>query len=223
MRADPKPPNRPLVVLGGWRTPITSAWLVGRRLRHLTGLPRHSLLAVDFLTCGSFEAAIARTLTRVERRWPSDDPHQTVAVDVIGISMGGLVARAAASTPPDGVRRRLRVVRLFTLATPHRGARLARHLAPDAAARDMRPGSVFLARLDSALSTAEYQLICYARLRDRWVGEENTAPAGMWPIWTDPPGLLSHQTITLDRLILTDVARRLRGEPPLGHPSPIPL
>jgi hypothetical protein len=142
-------------------------------------------------------------------------------VDVVGVSMGGLVARAAAS---DWVARRsaagsrrVRIARLFTLATPHKGATLANRICPDGTARDMRPGCDFLSRLNA--EPPEHELICYARLRDWWVGATNTAPPGREPMWVDAPALLSHQLVTHDPVIRTDVARRLRGEEPLGRPS----
>jgi hypothetical protein len=65
--------------------------------------------------------------------------------------------------------------------------------------------------------------VCYTRLRDSWVGARNTAPPRRDPIWTPGPLLLAHQTITLDPLIRTDIARRLRNEPPLAvRASPPP-
>jgi hypothetical protein len=137
--------------------------------------------------------------------------------------MGGLVARAAAIADPGGRRARLRIRRLFTLGTPHRGARITPYLAPDPASRQMRPGSAFLGALDDAMARADYELICYARLGDSWVGARNTAPPGHETHWKRGLVLMSHQTISHDALITTDIARRLRGEPPLAvRPSPPP-
>ena len=72
---------------------------------------------------------------------------------MLGLSMGGLVARHAALPREDG--RRLNVARLFTIATPHRGARLADFrlsLLPvwDQKVLSMTTASPFLARLDAA-------------------------------------------------------------------------
>src|SRR5262249_49610350 len=126
----------------------------------------------------------------------------------------GLIARAAAAA--GNGHRAVRIARLFTLATPHRGAKITRWLRPDPLTAAMRPGSAFLSRLDEALTNAEYELVCYTRLGDSWVGATRSAPHGRDPFWTPGPPLLSHQTITLDRLIRTDIARRLRGEEPLA-------
>lgn len=63
-------------------------------------------------------------------------------VVLVGHSMGGLVARAYMAR--HGKRR---VARLVTLGTPHHGSLLA-HLGVGANAREMRPGSAFLERLE---------------------------------------------------------------------------
>lgn len=220
MLANPVGLTRPLIVLSGWRAPVWPARLLARQLGRLAGSPDR-VGALSFATCLSFDAAIARVAPAVDRLWPSGDPKQTVEVDAVGISMGGLIARAAA-IPTTG-RQRLRIARLFTLGTPHRGARIAPFVPLDGLARDMRPGCDFLRRLDEALADASYELICYARTHDSWVGARNTAPPGREPFWTPGPLLLSHQTISADRLIRTDIARRLRSEPPLAaRPSTPP-
>jgi hypothetical protein len=133
--------------------------------------------------------------------------------------MGGLIARAAAI--PAAGRKRVRIARLFTLGTPHRGARLAPYIPLDPLVRNMRPGSDLLKRLDG--HRPDYELRCYARLRDSWVGARNAAPAGTQPLWKPGPLIMSHQTISTDSLIRADIARCLRNEAPFavqGSPSP---
>lgn len=226
MAAAPRPLERPVVVLGGWRSPAWQAGGMARRIVGVTSGDPADVLAISYVRTGRIDEAARLVCETVAARWPSPDPERTTEVDVIGVSMGGLVARAAAAgmtgdAPPAPPR--LRIRRLFTLGTPHRGARLAALVAPDAAARDMRPGSSYLAALDEAATTAEYELIPYARTRDGWVGATRTAPPGEHPIWTPGPIWLSHMTITWDERILVDMARRLRSEPPLalrGSPPP---
>lgn len=218
MREKPTGLVRPLVLFSGWRAPRWPVALLGARLRALTGAGEERTLAVNFAMCWRFETAIARAIAAVEGRWPCADPERTIEVDVIGVSMGGIVARAAAGIMArPGARKRLRIARLFTLATPHRGAPIAKRLCPDATARDMRPGCDFLRRLSAA--PMSHELVCYARLGDWWVGASNAAPEGRDPIWLDAWAALSHLTITTDRLIRTDIARRLRGEEPIGRAS----
>jgi pimeloyl-ACP methyl ester carboxylesterase len=203
---------RPIITLSGWRALRFPAQLLASRLRRLVG--NAETLAVSFTLVGSIEAAAAKVVERVSRRFPGGNGGETVEVDVVGTSMGGLVARLAAI--PEGGRPRLRIARLFTLGTPHRGAAIAQRIAVDESSRSMRSGSELLRRLDAALPGAGFELICYARLRDRWVDARNTAPVGREPFWVPGPLLLSHHTITNDRLIVCDIARRIRGEAPFA-------
>jgi hypothetical protein len=136
--------------------------------------------------------------------------------------MGGIVSRHAARPREDG--RRLRVRRLFTIASPHRGARMATLPTLDRRQIDMRPGSPFLAELDGALEQADYELVTYARLGDAVVGAANSAPHGRDPWWVDCPPLgFAHLGAGHDHRILADIARRLRGEEPLVREPPVPV
>lgn len=176
----------------------------------------------------NFTKIAARLVGLVEARWPSHEQGWTREVDVVGVSMGGLVARAGAAGVgagggPSAGGRRLRIGRLFTLGTPHCGARLAELARPDAAARDMRAGSAFLSRLDEARGASErgalYEMVCYTRLRDSWVGAGRTAPPGLDVHWVSGWRVLSHVTVSMDPRIVVDIARRLRGEDPLARPD----
>lgn len=217
MESSPVVVARPVIVLGGWRAPHVSASSAESLLRPLVSRRSEDFLALSYPTAGSVEAAADSAMGRIAARFPGQREF-----DLVGISMGGLVARQLAS------RLGLPAKRIFTMATPHRGATLARFVRPDIAAREMRPGSTWLAELDAALATAEYELVCYATLRDWWVGARNAAPPGHTPIWLDQETLfgrsLSHFAINRDQRILGDIARRLRGEEPLGRagtPPPI--
>jgi pimeloyl-ACP methyl ester carboxylesterase len=226
MLAEPRGLARPLVVIGGWRAPSWSARLLAERLRRLTGAGKAGVLGVGFPLAGSMPAAMSAVRRAIERKWGG----VPAEVDAVAVSMGGLVARALAAEEGGRETREedkrecaeegVWVRRLFTLGTPHRGARGAKLLTPDSACRDMRAGSAFLARLDAcacgAAGSGVGELVCYARLRDDMVGARNTAPPGMEPIWKEGPPLLSHELIGLDRAIVTDIARRLRGEAPLA-------
>ncbi|TVQ30881.1 MAG: hypothetical protein EA376_11495 [Phycisphaeraceae bacterium] len=161
----------------------------------------------------------------MEARWPSSDPEWTTEVDVVAVSMGGLVARLGATeafAEGEEGRKRLRIRRLFTMATPHRGAALADLLALDSAASDMKRDSLLLRALDEALPSSEYEIIPYARTRDWTVGASRAAPPDCEPIWVDGPAFLSHATIAMDGRILIDIARRLRGEWPLAFRGSAP-
>jgi len=215
MRGQPIGVSRPVVTLAGYRAWAVMPRSVARELSRLTGAPMERFAAVSYPWKTDFARIAADVVATVESRWPSDDAEWTVEVDVVGVSMGGLVARAAAMGGVFGQSRgtkRLRIARLFTLATPHLGAKLARRIAPDRTARDMKPGSSFLHTLDDALMDAPYELICYARLRDSWVGATRTAPEGHGVRWVNGTRAVGHLTITQDRRIIMDIAKRLRGE-----------
>ena len=160
----------------------------------------------------------------MQERFPSDDPTRTVEVDVIGYSMGGLVARYAAVPPdPDADHpRQLVIRRLFTISTPHHGAQLAPLGSPvSSAARKMRHESDFLNRLNDALPDADYDLIPYVRLGDFTVGPAWAAPPGMTPYWvSNRPMQFPHIMSFLDARIRADIVARLRGEsaPHRTHP-----
>lgn len=218
MAASPTMAPRPLITLSGWRALALPARLLAARLQRLIG--RADTLSLSFTLINRFDSAAAHIVRRINDRFPSPDPHSTVEVDIVATSMSGLVSRLAAIRCPD--RPRLRIRRLFTLATPHRGAAIAARIAPDPCVRAMKPGSSLLEQLDAALPSADYELICYARLRDNWVDARNTAPPGRDPLWKDGPLFISHHTITIDRLIIADIARRIRGEEPFARRASTP-
>lgn len=212
--APPSTPSlRPVVVVGGYADPGIGPNRMRSSLERLLG-PDTQVIAVDVGFAMSMESARQRVMAAVAAAFPSDDESSTIEVDVVAISMGGLVARSAAM-PREG-ERRLHIARLFTVSTPHRGARLAAVPTLEPRVYDMRAGSDFLNGLDA--QTRDYEIVPYARLGDMIVGEANAAPTGMTPWWVKPPGLqASHLWASADPRILADIARRLRGEEPLTH------
>jgi hypothetical protein len=258
MRDDAKRLPRPLVVLGGLDDPGVATTVLTDDFREISGDdPR--VIGVSFFFCGSFDGCRKRVIDAVDKAFPSDDPVWTTEVDVVAVSMGGLVARYAAAepTPPPapnqadssdegaasqpsaatGTRaRRLRIARLFTISSPHRGAALAFLPTFNQLQIDMRAGSKFLRRLDACdamtleANSAQtrpaggYELIPYVRLDDMIVGERNAAPEGWTPWWVPAVPLQdSHMFAIADARIVADIARRLRGEPPLTTEPPAPL
>lgn len=233
MRSNPVAIERPVLVPSGWRAWNAMPRGIVKALHELTGSPRDQLLFLGqaFPTVSTIDEAARRLIRAAASAWPSEDPGTTIELDVVAVSMGGLVARLAALPPdvrePFGIPSdlpRLNIKRLFTLATPHRGASFARIVALDPAARDMKPGSAFLRNLDSAETTPRsYEMVCYARLRDAWVGAGNTAPTAHDPICVPTPvHSMAHLLISRDRRILLDIARRLRGEEPLARVRALP-
>lgn len=239
LRTEPKPLERPVVILNGYHTPHFLISSLAERLRVCTSGRREDFLVISYVDETDLNVAAERVVRAVNARWPAPESGETIGVDVVALSMGGLVARLAAlpieqrptvTGEPQGARpsepsssgsparsdlARLNIVRLYTLASPHSGARLARYVALDDAARAMRSGSAFLNRLNERLPDATYELVCYAHLGDVTVGALNAAPPGMTPIWTDGCWLFSHGAIVENPWFGADIARRLRGEAPL--------
>lgn len=224
MRATPRSPERPVVCLAGYHAWHFMVAGLSTRLRMLVGGPREMWMAVSYPFTGDIRMCAEKVAARVKERWG-----EGTEIDVVAVSMGGLVARLGALPAEEGGiggLGRLNIARLYTMATPHNGAILANKvggLRPDAAARCMKPGSGFLASLNGALPEAGYQLTCYARTNDTWVGATNTAPPGREPHWVGGTRFMSHVMITTDRLILTDIARRLRGETPVAKRATRPV
>lgn len=223
-----RPLARPVVVLGGYRTLGMHAAPLVSKLRRATSGKNDDFLYLFYPLDTNFDDIAAYVVREVENRWPSADAAQTVPVDVVGVSMGGLVARWAALPPPERVRsaqaspapgaKRLNIVRLFTFSSPHRGALMAERVHIDPAARDMCAGSAFLDTLDEQRSAHPYELVCYAQLDDLIVGATRAAPPGEDPIWSEGTLLFSHISSVENPIFVTDVAKRLRGEKPLVSP-----
>ena len=130
------PSARPLLLLHGilcnggvWR-----GWL--RSLRAAGFAPIRAVSLEPLLTSIDAHAArVVAELTALQRE------SRGARVAILAHSMGGLVARAALlDAGPQ------RVGQIVTLACPHHGTRLATY-APCAPAREMRPGSAWLAAL----------------------------------------------------------------------------
>jgi len=212
---NPMPPVRPVIVIGG-------LWDVGLavsdvRSRLAGYFPADAPIAsVGLFGLGDLDECRDRVLSEVEGAFGLGEPGWTVEVDVIGFSMGGIVARHAALPRHDGGPR-LRIVRLFTLAAPHRGTGAAEFPTVDQLVRDIRSGSSVLARLDAALPSAGYEIYPYVRLGDEIVGEENAAPPGEGVWWVpNMPLQWAHGEIYKDPRITLDIVRRLRGDEPIA-------
>ena len=224
LAASPKSPPRPVVVLGGYHAWGPVSWVVAYDLRQLTDPAAAHVLPVQFMLDTSLQSCAARVIRLVRDRYGTLDDTRTVEVDAVGISMGGIVARLAcagdhaAFAMPAGLPR-LNVRRIFTFGSPHRGSRIAKLVAPDRAARDMKPGSDMLARLDACLAHRDApELTCYAQVRDHTVGALHASPPGRHPHWSDSTWTLSHFATPHNPWFQADCARRLRGDEPFLPP-----
>ena len=223
MCSAPLPPGRMVVVVGGYADPGVAAFDVASRLRRVLG-PEASIVSVQVGLSFSMDGARRHLLEQVHRAEAASGLSEETPVDVVAVSMGGLVARYAAVPHPMGGGKSdwLRIARLFTIASPHTGARMADVPSIESRVREMRRDSGFIAEL--AREPRDYELLPYARLGDWVVGEENTAPNGLIPWWVDTPMFeASHLQAHTDVRILVDIARRLRGEEPVTRSPAAPL
>jgi pimeloyl-ACP methyl ester carboxylesterase len=217
LRAAPLPLERPVIILGGWHSPGVANISMASRLKPFTSGRDADFTSITYPFAFSLRAA-ARHAVRVI----TDAGLRDREVDIVGISMGGIIARSlACDTLGLGP---LNVRRIFTVATPHRGAKIARVVVPDPCAWQMRPASNYLCTLNERQHDGE--LHCYGALRDWWIGARNTAPPGKFPYWTDvDPGvgrLCTHFAINHSQLVMVDIARRLRSEEPIAHAATEP-
>lgn len=222
MAQHPMPAERPVVIAAGIFDPGVASTRLAKKLTHMLG-PDAKIITVSFFGAFTFETCRERLVTEVEKAFGEGTDGATVEVDVVGISMGGMVARYAAAPRTDG-ECRLNIRRLFTISSPHRGANSAWVARIDPRADDMRGGSAFLAMLDDSLAISDYELYAYTRLNDWIVGTTNTAPPGRQAWWVaGVPFQFDHIQAGTDPRILADVARRLRGEAPYAMEPPAPF
>ena len=221
MADDPQPLARPVVLLAGWADPGFAVGSLSQRVQQT--LDDDRVIDVSFSGATSFDDARERVLEAVDAAFPSDDATWTQEVDVVAISMGGLVARHAAAAH-DEQPRRLRIARLITLATPHQGARLAHLPTLSQRQRDMRPGSSFLDTLP-APDDVDYDIHAYVRLDDTVVGAVNAAPDPATPAWWIPNRCFdfAHALVYRDPRLVAEIARHLRGEPTWATHPPVPV
>jgi pimeloyl-ACP methyl ester carboxylesterase len=210
--------ERPILIIGGWGDVGFNAMRTRRGLQKL--LPKRRFITINPGLERTFDDAAAKVVNRLEREAVGEG-EETIEVDVIGISMGGLVARHAATQDArfGEAKKRLNICRLFTIVTPHSGAQLADEAGFFGTSRDMRSASPFLQLLTQReLDTAEerqYPIVAYARTRDRTVGPLGAALPEHWDerstlIWIKTPfWQTGHAGAAWDRRILTDRSRRL--------------
>ncbi|MEL6330854.1 MAG: hypothetical protein AAFR38_14480 [Planctomycetota bacterium] len=228
LRADPIEPERPIVYIGGYGMPRS---VIGGEARSYTSAVtdeyQRDVLHVGLGGLATLEEAADDVVRMVNEKWPPSaeqaEAGETVEVDVIGMSTGGVVARLAHLPDPHGVRDRLMIRRLITIAAPHRGAEFAEFASNDQMVDDIRPRSLALTKLQEKLPKAEYELIPYGVAGDKIVGLRNSAPWGELPIWTQGRANFSHVLGQDDARLRLDIALRLRGEEPiLAEDVPLP-
>jgi pimeloyl-ACP methyl ester carboxylesterase len=151
--------NHPVILVHGCiGNPTTWVPLV-RRL-HRRGVA--NMYAFGYASVGVDVPELAERLLRQVQREVGTEP-----VHLVGHSLGGLIVRYFAQELADDTT----VATLATIATPHRGARLAR-LLPTALGCDLRPGSPLLRQL-ARQPVRETPFTTYSTDRDLLVSRES--------------------------------------------------
>jgi pimeloyl-ACP methyl ester carboxylesterase len=223
MRADPRPLPRPVVLVGGFLDPEVVPTYHKMFFKSISS--DAILIPVSVGFCNSFGECRDKVISAVDAACPSNDPIWTNEVDVVGVSLGGLVARFAAAPSLDPSRpRRLKIARLFSISSPQSGAKIAETAPATEFDRDLRPGSDFLKDIASADATATYKIYPYVLLRDDVINDAYAAPPGMTAFWlANDSWFPSHPAAMVDDRILADIGRRLRDEPAFSHEPAAPL
>jgi len=221
---NPKALPRPLVIIGGYEDPGILQTASSQYFKAVATDPK--IIIVSLHDCGSFDECRARILTAVDSACPGTDPNWTAEVDVVGISLGGLAARACAAPPQTtSIPQRLKIARLFTLSSPLAGAKVAK-LGFTSFQKEIRPDSDLQKYLAKAEPDPKYEIYSYVHLGDEMVGPENASIPGRNPYWLANIPLvpiLPHEQMMVDERAYADIARRLRGETPLTLANPAPL
>lgn len=212
MAADPKPLRRPVLLLNGW-----GDWggnVARLKERYGEALDDERIVAVSFPFELTYEGARAKVLEALEEAYPSDDPRETVEVDAVTLSMGGVVAVYAAGEVPEGAeRKRLKLNTLYTIGGPMRGAQAALVPAPDPMLIALNPVLPFMGTIRRMQVERDYEIVSYVRLGDGIVGYDNAAPPGERAYWvSNGPFQDAHNEGLRDDRIHADILSKLRGE-----------
>lgn len=214
MAREPVVLERPVLVLSGYSIPGFAAEALAQDLREATGDGR--VYAVTFFASTGMDASVRRVMHTVEQELGSGEDGWSPEVDVIGYSMGGVVARYAATERASERNEmpKLRIRRLFTLCSPHQGARMAWRFSPVPAERAMARDSAFLAYLDESLAEGGYEVRAYAVDGDEIVGSMNSGVEGepLYVLEGQSVAMWEHMAAVGDSRFSAEFARLLRGE-----------
>ena len=208
MLANPAELERPVVVIAGYADPGLYTTLVARELRRLTSRSKADFILPTINPFADIAESGARAAAQVQRALADRGLDPGSPVDMVGMSMGGLVSRAAGS---GLVEDPITIARLFTLGTPHRGAEIADRISPSVASTQMRPGSAFLRGLDAYPVPSE--TFCFTTPGDTVIGPERGVARGATEYRLPGRPGEDHLHIMADPLALMEIARRLRAEP----------
>ncbi|MEO0966349.1 MAG: hypothetical protein AAFY08_14670 [Planctomycetota bacterium] len=212
MEAEPRPMQRPLLLLNGW-----GDWggnVTRLRERYVAATGDERVVGVSFPFAVTYEGCRDKVINALEAAYPSDDPDETVEVDAVALSMGGVIAVYAAAPPKEGEnRKRLKLNTLYTISVPLRGSQAALAPAPDPMLIALNPLLPFMGTIRRLQTERDYEIVPYVRLGDGIVGFDNAAPPGESPYWVSNGAFQdAHNEALKDDRIHADILRKLRGE-----------
>ncbi len=198
---DPRPLPRPVVIVTGWLIP---AWWVNSVHRWLERCSTNGHVVVMRVPC-AVELPLPLMAERLIER-AGGGP-----VDVVGISLGGVLAREAARTNRS---RRLDVRRMFTIASPHRGARLVARFVPHHQARAVAPGSRYLDELNADASSQSFPITTFRLRGDHLINRASAHAVGtMHADWEPLTRLLpAHSIVAHDPRVLAMIVGAILGQ-----------
>jgi len=193
------PDRVPVVLLPGYLENRLTLWLLKFRLERILGVPVRALKPLRYFT--GLET-LALDYRRQIEAWMRE--LGAGEVDIVGHSMGGLLARYLAES--GQMAGNIRTV--ITIAAPHLGSALA-VFGLSRSMRQMRRGSAFLEKLNSGTAPGAVRMVGISSTHDNLVLPWNCA--------LSPRGdnfiirYRGHLTLIMSREVVKLVARELRG------------
>jgi pimeloyl-ACP methyl ester carboxylesterase len=193
------PDRVPVVLLPGYLENRLTLWLLKFRLERILSVPVRAMKPVRYFT--SLET-LALDYRRQIEAWMQELGAREV--DMVGHSMGGLLARYLAES--GQLSDRIRTV--VTIAAPHLGSALA-VLGLSRSLRQMRRGSAFLEKLNAGTAPEAVRMVGISSTHDNLILPWNCA--------LSPRGdnfiirYRGHLTLILSREVVRLIARELRS------------
>lgn len=193
------PDRVPVVLLPGYLENRLTLWLLKFRLERILGVPVRALKPVRYFT--GLET-LALDYRRQIEGWMQE--LGTEEVDIVGHSMGGLLARYLAES--GQMTDKIRTV--VTIAAPHLGTALSA-VGISRSMRQMRRGSAFLEKLNAGTAPGAVRMVGISSTHDNLILPWNCA--------LSPRGdnfiirYRGHITLIMSREVVKLIARELRG------------
>jgi pimeloyl-ACP methyl ester carboxylesterase len=158
-RSKLQPGRVPVVLLPGFFENALTMEILRRRMERALGVPVFAMRPEGYFSRLENQAqGFARRIASVVKQTGAGQ------VDLVGHSMGGLLARFLAES--GGLKKDIRNV--VTIAAPHLGSALSR-MAPGHSLRQMRRGSAFLERLNAGSTPSGVRIVGITSTHDNLV------------------------------------------------------